>query len=162
MQAAQRLLKRASFWNRFATTIAVKQLLGPLSQHSADFSAFSSDSWNNQPVVAGRLVPHPSNHRSLGTLLDRDALRPGDRPASYRSGMIGDSTGQAGGNIGVVCMKGQERDHNSQEVLDVFGLGLVTAFGSGFLALGVGLGGTLGFQFGSNPLNGLIPATTIK
>lgn len=74
-------------------------------------------------------MPHPGDDGSLGSLLDGDALRPGDGSASYRRGMIRYGTGQALGEISVICMKGQERDHRPQEVFNVLGLGFVTAVG---------------------------------
>ena len=48
----------------------------------------------------------------------------------------------------------QERHDRPQEVFDVFGLGLVTASGIGFLLLGEALGESLGFEFDTNPLDG--------
>ena len=68
--------------------------------------------------------------------------------------MVGDGTCQAVGKIGVVRMKGQERHHRPEEVLDVLGLGFVTASGVGFLLLGETLGGPLGFEFGTNAFDG--------
>ena len=51
-------------------------------------------------------------------------------------------------------MKGQERHDRPKEILDVLGLGLVTASGVGFLLLGEALGGSLGFEVGTNALDG--------
>ena len=87
-------------------------------------------------------------------LLDRDALGPGDRAAPDRRGMIGDGTGQPVGEVGVSGMEGQERHDRPVEVLDVLGLGLLTASGVGLLLLGEALGGSLGFEFGTNPVDG--------
>jgi len=128
--------------------------MGAPGQHSSDLSAFALHSGDHHAFVAGRLVAHPGDHSSLGPLLDRDALRPGDCPTTDRRCVIGDGPCQPVGEIGVISMKGQELDHRPQEVFDIFGLGLLTASGVGFLLLGEPLGGPLGFQFGTNPLNG--------
>ena len=50
-------------------------------------------------------------------------------------------------------MEGQERHDRPVEVLDVLGLGLLPASGVGFLLLGEALGGSLGFEFGTNTLD---------
>ena len=47
-----------------------------------------------------------------------------------------DSTGQPVGEISVILMKGQKRDHRPQEILNVLNLGLLTASGVGFFLLG--------------------------
>ena len=51
-------------------------------------------------------------------------------------------------------MERQECHHRSVEVLDVFGLGFVPASGIGIFAFGVALGGPLGFEFGTNLVDG--------
>ena len=81
-------------------------------------------------------MAHPGDDGSLGPLLDRDAFRPGDGAAANRRGVIGHGLGQPVGEIGVIGMKGQERHDRPQEILDVLGLGLITASGVGFLLLG--------------------------
>ena len=68
--------------------------------------------------------------------------------------MVGHGTGQAVGEISVICMKGQEHHHRPKEVFNVLGLGFLTASGVGFLLLGETLGGSLGFEIGPNPLDG--------
>jgi hypothetical protein len=50
-------------------------------------------------------MAHPGDDRSFGSLLDRDALRLGDRAAFDRCGMIGDGTRQALGEIRVFFVK---------------------------------------------------------
>jgi hypothetical protein len=98
-------------------------------------------------------VPEPGDDRSLGPLLDRNAFGASDRAAPDRRGMIRDSTGQPVGEVGVICMKAQERDHRSQKIFDVLGLGFVTAAGIGILLLCETLRGSLGVEVGTNPLN---------
>jgi hypothetical protein len=51
-------------------------------------------------------------------------------------------------------VEGQERHDRPVEVLDVLGLGLVTAAGVGLLAPGVALRGPLCFEFGTDALDG--------
>ena len=99
-------------------------------------------------------MPHPRNDGGLGTLFDGDSLRPGDGAAADRSSMIGNRTGQPTGEISVCRMEGQERHHRSVEIFDVFGLGFVPASGIGIFAFGVSLGGSLGFEFGTNLVDG--------
>ena len=95
-------------------------------------------------------MPHPGDHGCLGPLLDRDAFRPGNRAAADRRCVIRHGPGHPLGEIGVIPMKAQERDHRPQEVFDVLGLGLVTAAGVGLLLLGEALRGSLGFEIGTN------------
>lgn len=83
---------------------------------------------------------YPRNHRRLVPLLYRDALRPGYGAAADRRGVVCDGTGQTLGEIGVTFVKTQERQDSTVEVLDVTGLGLVTAAGIGCLPLGVPFG----------------------
>ena len=88
-------------------------------------------------------MPHPGNDGGFGTLFDGDSLRPGDGAASDRGGVIGHGTGQPVGEISVCRMEGEERQHRSIEILDVFGLSFVSASGVGVFAFGVPLGGSL-------------------
>ena len=81
-------------------------------------------------------MAHPGNHRSLGSLFDRDALGPGHGAAPDWRGMIGDGPCHLFGEIGVISVKGQKRPHRPEEVFNVFGLGLLTASGVGFFLLG--------------------------
>lgn len=74
--------------------------------------------------------------------------------------MIRDSTAQPLSKIGVIFMKRQERYHRSVEIFNVLGLGLVSAASIRRLALGVALGRSLGFQFATDPLDGLRRAHT--
>jgi hypothetical protein len=68
--------------------------------------------------------------------------------------MVGNGSGQAIRKVGVPGMEGQERQDRSVEVLDVAGLGLITAASIGCLAPGVPFGGPLRFEFSSNPFDG--------
>jgi hypothetical protein len=99
-------------------------------------------------------VAHPGNHGSLGSLFDRNAFCPGHCSTSNRGGVIRDSPCHSVGKIGVTRMKGQERPHRPQEVLDVIGLGLVTASGVGLLLFGETLGRSFGVEIGTNPVDG--------
>lgn len=99
-------------------------------------------------------MPHPGDDGGFGTLPHRDSLRPGDRATSDRCGMIGDGTGKPDGEFGVRRMERQESQHGLVEVPDVFGLGLVSASGIGFLAFGVPLGGPFGFEFSTDLIDG--------
>src|SRR5208283_4055418 len=51
-------------------------------------------------------------------------------------------------------MEGQERDDGTVEIFDVLGLDLITASGVGIFAFRVALGGSLGFEFGPNLVDG--------
>jgi len=98
--------------------------------------------------------PIPGDDGGSGPLFDRDALNADQRAASDGIGVIRHGTGQPVSEIGVAAMEGQKRDRRSEEVLDVLGLGFVTASGIGFLLLGKALGGSLGVEFATNPLDG--------
>jgi hypothetical protein len=93
-------------------------------------------------------MAHPGNHGGFGARLDRDALRSCDRAGSNRRGMVSDATGQAVGEISVISMKRQERHDSPVEIINVLGLGLVTASGVALLLFGEALRGSLGFEFG--------------
>jgi hypothetical protein len=99
-------------------------------------------------------MSHPGNDGSLGPLLDRDTFRSGHCSASDRCGMSGNGTGQLIGKISVVLVEGQERYHRSAEVINVLGLGFLTSVGIGFLPPGISFCGSLGSEFGLNPLDG--------
>ncbi len=58
------------------------------------------------------------------------------------------------GEVSVCRMEGQEFQHRSVEIFDVFGLGFVPASCVGISAFGVFLGGSLGFEFGPNLVDG--------
>ncbi len=96
------------------------------------------------------MVPHPGNDSGFGTLLNRDSLGPGNRSAANRRGMIGNRTGQPGGEISMCRMEGQKCEYGTVEVFDVFGLGFISASGVGLFAFGIPLGGSLGFEFGTD------------
>jgi hypothetical protein len=150
----QRLLERATIRHRLVPPIFLQQFMGAPGQHSSDFSALSPHPWNHHAVVAGRLMAQPGDHRYFGPLLNRNAFRPGDSSAADRRGMIGDGPCQAVGEISVICMKGQERPHCPQEVLNVLGLGFVTSSGVGFLLLCKTLRGSLCIEIDLNPFDG--------
>src|SRR5579871_1767491 len=69
-------LERTLLRGRLSTAIALQQLLRPPGQHAPDLSPLPLDLGNHHAVVAGGLMAHPGDHRRLGPLLDRDALRP--------------------------------------------------------------------------------------
>jgi hypothetical protein len=139
-----RNLERAPGRGRLSPPVAVEQLTGPAGELPPDLPPFPPHSGDGHVIVGSRLVPHPGDHGGFGPMFDRDSLRPGHGPTSDRGCVIGDSTGQAVGKIGVIRMKGQELDHRPQEVFDVIGLGVFTAFGIGIFPLCVALGGSLG------------------
>ena len=122
------------------STIAGKQFFRPLCEHPPHFTTFALDAWDHHRVVAGRVVPHPSDDRGLGPLLDWNAFCSSDRSASDGSGVIGHRLRQAATEIGVTRMKGEEIDDRRGEVLDVFGLGLFPSFGVGLFSLCEALG----------------------
>src|SRR6185312_1640745 len=102
----QRRLERTLLPDRLTSPIPFQQLLGSSSEHSADFPPLALHPWNHHPIVAGRLVTHPGDDRSFGSLLDRDAFRPGDCAASDWCGVVRDCTGEPVGEIGVILVKG--------------------------------------------------------
>ncbi len=99
-------------------------------------------------------MAHPYDYRRLGPLLDRDALRAGDGASANRGRMVRDGTGQTDGKRGVSFVKSQERQDRPEEIFNVHGLGLLSTANVGFLLLGVPLSGALGFEVGSNALDG--------
>lgn len=99
-------------------------------------------------------MPHPGDDSGLGTLLNRDSFRPGDRSTAHGRGVIGDGTGQFIGHVGMVGVEGQECQDRPVEILDVFGLLFVPASGIGLLAFCVPFGGPLGIEFGTDFVDG--------
>ena len=95
-------------------------------------------------------MTQPSDHRCLGTLLDRNPFGAGDRAAADRGGMVGHGNGEPLSKIGMVRVKCQEGDHGPVEVLDVLGLNLLTAFGVGFFSFSEAFCGSLSFEIGTN------------
>jgi hypothetical protein len=132
----------------------MKQFLGALGQHSPYLSSLPLYPWNHHAVVSCRFVAHPGDHSSFGTFLNRDSLRPSHCFTSDRRGVIGNGTGQLVGEIGMVCMKGQEGDDGSKEIFNLLSLSLLSAADIGFLLLCETLGGSFGLQFRPNSLNG--------
>lgn len=59
-------------------------------------------------------MPKPSNHRCLGSLLDRDSFGAGNRPAANRRGVVSHDTGEPLSKIGVVRVR---KDNKSPEKL---------------------------------------------
>jgi len=47
-------------------------------------------------------MPHPGDHGGLGSLLDGDSLRPGDRAAPDRRGVVGDGPCETIGELGML------------------------------------------------------------
>jgi hypothetical protein len=127
--------------------------VGSSRKHPANFSPLAFDPGYHHAVVACRLVPHPGDGSSLGSLLNGNSLGPGDRATANRRGMIGNFSCDSGGEIGVFFMEAQEQDHGPQKVLDVLGLGFVTATSIGFLPFGETFCGTLGFDFSTDAFN---------
>src|ERR1019366_9117744 len=87
-------------------------------------------------------------------LLDGDALRSGDGPGANWRCKVCDGTGQPVDEIGVISVKGQKRQHRSQKIFDVLGLGMFTAASGGFLLLCEPFRGALGSEVGTNAFNG--------
>jgi hypothetical protein len=98
-------------------------------------------------------VAHPGDHGGFGPLLDRDALCPGYRAAADRRGVVGDGPCQPLGEAGVVWMESQERQDRTVEVLDVLGLGLVTAASLGCFALHMSRSRSLGVEFSTDAVS---------
>lgn len=99
-------------------------------------------------------MPHPGNHGSFSPLSDRNTFCPSDSAAPNRRGMIGNGLGKPLGEVSMVGMEGKERQHGFCEVFDVSLLDLLTSLGIGFFAFGEAFGGSLGFEFGTNPVDG--------
>jgi hypothetical protein len=152
--ARQCLLERAIFPDRFSPPIPVQQFMGPLSQNESHLSPLPFDPGDLHRVVVSGLVPHPGDDGRCGTVLDRDSLRPGDGAASNWGRMIGHGPGKPMGKVGVSGVNGQELQDRTVEIFDVFGLGFITASGVGIFAFCVSLGGSLGFEIGTDFLDG--------
>jgi hypothetical protein len=90
------------------------------------------------------LVAHPSDHGSFGPLLDGNSLRPGNRPTSDRRCMTGDGLCDLAGEIRVIGVEGQERQHCPLKVFNILGLGLLSATNIGFFPLGMPFCGSFG------------------
>ncbi len=146
-------LQGAVFPTGFTSSILGQQLLRPLGEHPANLPPLAFDASDLHVVVARRLVPHPSDHRRLGPLLDRDAFRAGDGAAAHRRGMFGDGFGQPLCEIGVIGMEVKKCHDGPEEILDVNLLGLLPPLGIRLFAFGVGFGGAFDFEFGANPFD---------
>lgn len=140
--------------DRLTPPIPLKQFMGSPGQHTPDLSTFAPDPWDHHAIVGSRLVTHPGDDGSLGPLLNGDAFRSSNASTSDRRGMVGDSLGNSVGEINVISVKAQERHDRSEELLDIFGLCFFSSPGVGFLLLGEALGGSLGFEIGTNALDG--------
>ena len=68
--------------------------------------------------------------------------------------MICNGLGEPLGEVSMVRMKGKEPQHGPCEVFDVSFLGLFTSPGIGFFTFGKAFGGSFGFEFGTNLLDG--------
>ncbi len=99
-------------------------------------------------------MTHPRNDGGFGSLLDRDSFCSCHGPATNRGGVIGHNTSKPLSKIGMVGMEGEKRHDRSGEVFDVDLLGLLPSLGIGFFAFCKALRGSLGFEFGLNPLDG--------
>ena len=99
-------------------------------------------------------MPHPGNDGGFGTLLDGDAFGPGDGAAANRGGMVHNFPCNLPGEIGVPWVEVQGLDDRPVEILDIFGLGLVPASCVSLPAFGIGIGGSLDFEFGTDLLDG--------
>ena len=150
----QRSLKRATLGGRLSSAIAVQQLSRSLCKHPAHLAAFPFDSRNCEAVVAGRLVTHPGYYGSLGPLFDRNAFRSGNSSTTHRRRMLGDGSRQAFGQVRIAEMEVEESHHRSAEIFNVFGLCLLASTAIRGLAFGVGLGGPLCIELGTNSFDG--------
>lgn len=100
-------------------------------------------------------MTHPGDDSGFRPLLNWNPLRPCHRSASDWRGMSGHSPRHLVGELSMVWMEVEESHDCTQELLDVLGLGVLSPFGVGSLALGVAFGGPLGFQFGPDTVDGL-------
>ena len=144
----------ASLLDLFVRQWSRSSAMGDLRELATHLPALALDPRDGHSIVGRGLVSHPGDHGGLGPLFHRDSLRPGDRAAADRRGMIGHSLGQPVSEISVCGMEGQERHDRPVEVLDVHGLGLLSTAGVGFLLLNESFGGSLGFEVGTNSFNG--------
>jgi hypothetical protein len=80
----------------------VLEFLGAPTQESPALSSLSLDPWNNQAIVAVRLVAHPGDHGSFGPLIDLDLLHPGDSPTYDLGCLIGHGMAHPLGHVGVI------------------------------------------------------------
>src|SRR4051794_34959721 len=98
----QCLQEWAAVRGRFSTPIAGQQLTGALCKHSPHFSPFPLHTGYHHTVVSGSGMPHPSDDRCLGSLIDRNPFGPGDRPTADRGGVVSHGTSKSSGEFGVV------------------------------------------------------------
>jgi hypothetical protein len=145
----QRPLQRAVLVAWLSPAIPLQQLLGTLGEHTTNLPPLPFDPRDHHSFVAGRLVTHPSDDG--GFRPSSTGIRSILATVLLPTGLaVGDGTGQPVGQMGV---KGEESYHRPVEILDVFGLRLLTIPGGSLLLLGVALFGPLGVQFGTNPLD---------
>ena len=133
----QRSLEGASFRHRFSKTIAVQQILGAPGQHSSDLSSLALHPWNYHTVVAGRLVGGIQAMTAASARCSTEmrfvrATVPLPTGVAWSLG----GQGQPVGETGVAGVEGQELDHRSEEIPDIFQLGFLTPAGMGCLLLG--------------------------
>ena len=95
----------------------------------------------------------PSDDRRLGSFFDWDSFCSGNGAASNRRGVIGDGMSKLFGQIGIAWMKRQKLQNRPVEIFDVFGLGLASASGGGFLLFDKRIGRAFNFKFGPSPFN---------
>lgn len=124
-------------------------------QHPPHLTPFPFNSWNHHAIVAGRLMAHPSDYSGFGPLFDWNAFRPSHGSTSNRRGVIGDGTSKPLAQFSVGRMEVEEGHDCPKEILDVLGLDVLSPLGIRRSAFGVGLSGSLGFQFGPDTVDGL-------
>ena len=104
-------------------------------------------------IISGRLVAHPGDDSRLGALLDGDALGAGDRSATDRHGVIGDSLGETIREVEVSFVKVEVLEDGGFEFLGVGDLGFFAAGATGIEFLLVGGIFALGDEGGLEDLN---------
>lgn len=105
-----------------AGTILREKLTRTFRQPAAHFPAFPFDPRNRHPVIGGRLMPHPRNDRRLGTLFQRNQLRPRDSAASDRNRMSRHGIGKLLRKSGPFFIKRQKLQNSFPELCFIFRL----------------------------------------
>src|SRR5690606_23018240 len=113
--------QRARLGNRLTTPIALEDLPRPRREHAPNLATHPLHPRDPHLVVAGGLVTHPGDHRGLGTLLDRDALRASDRATSDLGRMRRDDLRQTTRDLFVARIEREKREHAVAERPRVLG-----------------------------------------
>ena len=126
-----------------------------LCQYPSNFSSLAFDSLDFHRVVGRRLVTHPCDDGSFGSLLHWNPFGTCNCPAANWRGMFCYSMGKFMRQFRVIGMEIEKRHDSLEEVVDIRGLSCFPAPQVSSLFPGVGVRGSFGFEIQANAGNGL-------